>query len=382
MASTGTYIRAELSAGAIARNIALCRNAVGPGVRIAMLAKANAYGHGLRQVLPVLAAHADGCIVASPAEALDVRALGYTGPLLMLFSCGEADWPGGHADTIADLVRGGVTLTVTSTAEADLAAWAAQRTGRRAAVHVMLDSGMTRSGILPAGAPALLTHIRGCPALILTGIYTHLASADESDKSFAHRQLDTFDAALRACAVGPEPGLVRHAANSAALLDIPRSRYDMVRLGLSAYGYRPAPALLNPPALQPALRVTSLLMQTKRVPAGTACGYGCSHVCRRDSLVGLVPIGYGDGYLRDFSNRACMLVGGRPAPVIGRVSMDQTIVDLTDVPGAQAGDPVLVISDNPADPNSVENLAAAAGTIPYVVTTHLAGPRLHRVLGP
>jgi alanine racemase len=177
----------------------------------------------------------------------------------------------------------------------------------------------------------------------------------------------------------PRDGLIRHAANSAATIDLPQSHFDMVRPGIALYGYQPSDAMHRKLPLRPALRLVGRLMQTKTLPAGSACGYGLTHTFRRDSVVGLVPIGYGDGYLRCLSNRASVRVAGRDVPVCGRVSMDQIIVDLTDAPAARVGDEAEVISNDPSTPHSVENLARLAGTIPYEITCRL-GRRVKRVL--
>jgi alanine racemase len=279
-------------------------------------------------------------------------------------------------EAIEELLRLRVTLTVVSPEELAPISRAACRLAAPAEVHVKVDSGMGRSGVSPEGAGALAEAVRASPALRLTGLYTHFATADQPDGEHLREQLRRFRQATGA--IPGREGLLLHAANSAATLEAPQSHLDMVRCGLAVYGYQPADRPDNPLPLRPALRVWGRLLLAKRLPAGAGVGYGLTVALKRDSTIGLAPVGYADGYFRSLSNRATMRVRGRDVPVLGRVSMDQTILDLTDVPGAAAGDAVEVISPDPSAPHSVENLARLAGTIPYEVTCRL-GPRARRV---
>jgi alanine racemase len=180
-------------------------------------------------------------------------------------------------------------------------------------------------------------------------------------------------------ACGGRDELVLHAANSAAVIDMPQTHLDMVRPGLAIYGYQSSEEMHSRPELRPALRLVARVMQIKDVPSGASCGYGLTYAFDRPSRLALVPVGYADGYLRYFSNRATMYVAGGYAPVRGRVSMDQTILDVTDIPTAAVGDEVEIISRDPSQPHSVENLAQLARTIPYEITC-LLGERVRRIL--
>jgi len=162
-------------------------------------------------------------------------------------------------------------------------------------------------------------------------------------------------------------------------VDLPETHLEMVRPGIAVYGYQPSDEMHVRLPLQPCLRLTGRLMQVRPMPAGSRCGYGLRHTFERDSRVGLVPVGYADGYLRCLTNKTVMRVRGQLVPARGTISMDQTIVDLTDVPSAAVGDEVEIISPDPADPHSVENLARLAGTIPYEITCRL-GDRVRRRL--
>jgi alanine racemase len=371
-----SYLTAEVSARAVAANMTMIRSRLDAGTRLCVAVKANCYGHGLDLLLPTISRSADWLAVAAPVEAAQARALGYAGPLLVFFTpcaCAEKE----RQDVIEELLRLRATLTVTAAEELEPISRAASRIGSPADVHVKIDSGMGRSGVLAEESPALAQAVRATPGLRLAGLYTHFATADEPDGEPFAAQLRRFLAAVEA--IPDRDSLIVHAANSAATIESPASRLDMVRCGLAVYGYQPAGRPRNPLPLRPALRVWGRLLAVKRLPAGAGVGYGLTCTLRRDSVAGLVPIGYGDGYFRSHSNRATMRIRGRDVPVLGRVSMDQTAIDLTDVRGATPGDEVEIISPDPAAPHSVENLARLAGTISYEVTCSLMG-RVRRVL--
>jgi len=368
-------VTAHISTQAVRTNLRLLRSVLAPGVRLCAVVKANAYGHGIDLLWETIAAEADALAVATAAEAVELRELGYAGTLLVLFSagaCADRD----ASEDLGELIERDVTLTVVTVAEVEAISRAAATAGKTPAVHVMIDTGMTRSGVADRDAPRLIERIRCTAGLKLTGLYTHLATADGPDKTFAREQLARFARVIEAC--GGRAGLILHAANSAATIDLGESHFDMVRPGLSVYGYQPYAEVTNRLPLRPAMRVTAPLMQVKDVQPGQRCGYGLTYRFERRGRVGLVPIGYADGYFRSYSNRATMRVAGRDVPVRGRVSMDQTIIDLTNAPEVKVGDEVEIISNDPAAPNSVQALAKLAATIPQEVTSNL-GRRVRRV---
>jgi len=370
------HLTAQISASAVRANLALLRECLSPGTKLCAVVKADCYGHCLELLAGVIAQQADCLAVATAQEAISLRRMGYQRQILMFSSPGI--WAGDPEPPklLEQLISENVTLTVVSVAEVSAVAQAARRLGAEADVHVKIDTGMTRSGAAAHAAPGLVENIRRQENLKLTGLYTHFATADEADKSFAREQLRLFLATVDEC--GGRGGLTLHAANSAATIDLPETHLDMVRPGIAVYGYQPSPQMLNRLPLRPALRLTGTLMQVKDVPAGARCGYGLTHTFAAPSRVGLVPVGYADGYRRCLSNRAVMGVGGADAPVRGRVSMDQTIIDLGKIPAAKVGDEVEIISPDPAAANSVENLALLAGTIPHEITC-LLGRRVRRV---
>jgi len=372
-------IVARINLDALRHNVALLRSACRQSVRLCAALKANAYGHGVKVVAPALdEAGADMAAVATLSEALELREIGWAKPILLfgpIFADGN---PASRADRLSAAVAFDLTVTVVDFYGARDLAREACRQRKVARCHIKVDTGMGRMGISPAAAVELAERIRDLPGLRLEGLYSHLATADMADKSFCHEQLAVFRqtiARLRQAGIAPR---IVHAAATAALLDLPESHFDMVRPGIGLYGLLPSDEVANRLPLRPVLKLVSRLVLVKRVKPGQTVGYGRTWRAERPSVLGIVPIGYHDGYLRALSNRAVMTVRGRHAPVVGRISMDQTVLDLTDIPDARVGDEVVVISDDPAEPNSVYGLARIMGTIPYEVTA-LLGNRVARV---
>jgi alanine racemase len=375
---------AEIDTDAIQHNVGLIRQHCGPGVRICAALKANAYGHGISVVAPTLdRAGVDMAAVATIGEAIELRALGWRRPVLCLGPVFAAPTAAERAERIDAAVRYDLTVTIVDGYGARDLNEAAGRQKKHARFHVKVDTGMGRMGIAPATALDLIEKIDGLPNISLDGVYTHLATADESDKSFAHKQLRVFGelvAALREMGISVP---LCHVANSSATLSLPESWCDMVRPGIILYGHLPNQDVKTNLPLRPALRLVSHLVLTKRVAAGHSVGYGRTFIASRDSLLGIVPIGYNDGYLRCLSNRAVVGVAGGYAPVVGQTSMDQTVVDLTDLAvrngeRPRVGDTVVVIDDQSDRPNSVPALAELMKTVPYEVTC-LLGNRVARV---
>ena len=363
------YLTALISASAVRHNIALLRGLVGASVKLCPDVKDDCYGHGMDVLYPVLTERVDGFAVASPTEALELRQRGYDGFILCFLSAYFDDY-----DIQDELIRQGITQTVMSKAALASVQAAAERTGGTAPVHLKVDTGMGRLGVPARQAMDMVSSIQGTPSVKLTGIYTHFATADEADKTAALEQLELFKTVWQAGG-----NVIHHAANSAAIIDLPETHLEMVRPGLAVYGCHPSDQLRNQIELKPCMSVMAKLIAVKHVQKGSRCGYGLTHEYARDSRVGIVPIGYGDGYFRNLSNKAVVRINGQDAPVCGRVSMDQMTVDITDIPDAQVGGEVEIISSDPVAPNSVENLARLAGTIPYEITCHL-GHNMRHVL--
>lgn len=377
IAAMSGILSARLSTAAVRHNVGELRRVVGPETEICAVVKANAYGHGLDHMVAALAPQVDGFAVTLASTALEVRALGWQGPILVFFRAAGFAGGGEVADLLEQVARAGVTVTVAGGEDLTLLEAVAPRLGRPIEAHLKVDTGMGRSGVLASAAPALVERLRQSTAVRLTGIYTQIASADSRDLSSARGQGVAFDKVLKA--VDGVDELTVHAANSAATATLPELHYDMVRPGLALYGGYPSPEMDRPLDLRPVLRLAARLLEVKSVPAGSHTGYGLTHTFERDSRIGLVSVGYADGYPRALSGRATMGVRGVAVPVCGRVSMDQVVVDLTDVEFAQVGDEVEVIAADPDSPHGLERLAAAAGTVPYEIVCGL-GPRVERRL--
>ena len=250
------------------------------------------------------------------------------------------------------------------------------RLGRTAQVHIKLDTGMGRIGVrTPEEAAALAALIDSLPGIGLTGCFTHMATADEPDSAGTLAQIARFEAMTAAIAkVHPAP-IVRHAANTASIFCYPQAHYDMVRGGIALYGYPPVPGVTG---LVPAMRWVTRGVYVKTIAPGERVSYGGTFTAQRDTRVMTVPVGYADGYRRGLSGKGCVLVRGQRAPILGRVCMDQIMVDVTDIPGAQAGDEVVLLGRQGADCIDAEEMAAWLGTISYEVLC-APGKRVPRV---
>lgn len=369
------YCVAEISTSAIKHNLGLIRRELKPSTKLCAVIKANCYGHGWPECMEAIASEADWLAVAAPEEAIAVRQSGWQKPILLLMASG---FPGEVArGRLRQLISQHVTLTVAASGDLAAISSVATEIGQTANVHIKIDSGMTRSGVRTDKAPALIHQARGQSGIALTGLYTHFCMSDAPDKSVTWEQLAKFLATVKACG-DDATGLMLHAASSAATLEFPESHLDMVRVGTAMYGHQPCDEPTRRLPLRAAMRVIARLSQVKEVSAGARVGYSQTYRFEQPGRIGLVPIGYADGYRRAFSNRAVMRIGDHLVPVRGRVSMDQTIVDLTELPDARVGDEVEVISPDAEAPNSVENLARLADTILHEILCGL-GPRVRRI---
>jgi len=376
-------LKAYIDVAALEHNCRVLRSMIPPGCRLSVAAKANGYGHGIGLALPAFeAAGVSMLLTATIQEACELRLLGWARPILVLGSELSLYGPSERREIAEWLVRHDVRVTLTREEDIPALAAAARLAQQPARVHLKFDTGMSRMGVAEAAGLGLVARLAGDPLVQLEGVYTHFATADEYDKTFANEQLERFRRLLAELRTRRIAVPLIHAANSAALIDLPESHFDLVRPGIAVYGYQPSSEMHHQPDLRPAMKLVSRLTLVKRLPAGSAVGYGGTFRTERDTLTGIVPIGYADGYDRRFSNRAKMLIAGRAVPVIGRVSMDQTIVDLTDFERTggepQPGTEVVVIDNRRASPNSVEALAALLQTVPNEIVTRI-GPRVQRI---
>jgi alanine racemase len=245
--------------------------------------------------------------------------------------------------------------------------------------HFKIDTGLTRGGATVSDARGILTRLTALPALRHEGIFTHFARADEPSAAETQKQFELF---VRACRELEDAGFhfsIRHAANSAAVLTAPPTHLDMVRCGISVYGYAPSPAVLSPAELHPVMSIHSYIAKLQTVAPGIGVGYGHKFHCKKETRIALVPIGYGDGISRALgSGVGRLIVGGKLVPIVGRMSMDQVTVDVSSVPEAKIGDSVTVIGENGEIRQSADEIALALGTINYEVLASIM-PRVPRL---
>ena len=362
--------RAEIDLAALRHNLRVVRQRVGDGVQVCAVVKADAYGHGAVRVARTLCgAGIDMLGVALVEEGLALREAGLVEPILVMGLAPE--------DDLADALAADLALTVDGAATAEAIDRAAAAQGTTAAVHLKIDTGMNRLGVRAEEAARAAAEVDALPHLGLAGVYTHLACADEPDDPFTPAQLATFGEALEAMrGVGVAPPLV-HAANSAGLFARPAARFGMVRSGLALYGVGPSEAA-RAADLVPVMTLKTRVATVKQVRAGEGVSYGQRWRAERESRIGVLPVGYADGYPRSLSNRGRVRAAGRLVPVVGAVCMDLVMVDLTDVPEAGAGLEVTLLEADAASPLSAAALAEAAGTIPYEILAGI-GPRVRRV---
>jgi alanine racemase len=378
--------RLLISRSALLHNAKLVRRAVGEQVRICAILKADAYGHGSAIVADTLCNFAADGSSRPAADAVAVATIDEAAALpadlgvpIIVFRPVENLFVGRQRATIDLAIRNDFVLSLCSVTAAEDLARLAVASGRRVAVQVIVETGMTRTGVDPGDLDDLLHKIAARPSLRLTGICTHFASADDPRDPLTGAQLTCFRAATDGFAEVMRGKVLRHAANSAAVFFRRDSHLEMVRPGLALYGIDPTckPSLDRP--LRPAMKWTAPLIGIRSVAKGTGVGYGHSWHAPRDTRIGVAPVGYADGYLRAFSDRAVVMIGGRPAPVVGRVSMDAITIDLANHPHVQLGDEVTLLDDDPLSPASVYRLAQLVDTIPYEIFCRI-GPRVQRVV--
>ena len=367
---------AEVDLSALRGNLAWIRHRAGKGVKIITVVKADAYGHGLKQIAALLMQSGTDIFgVANLAEAQAIHSVGRGWPVLMLGAC--------LPDEVEIAVRDDVMPTISSFAEAQAFEMAAAKQNKFALVHVKIDTGMGRLGVSAAGAAELLARMATLPHLHVSGIYTHYSSA-EDDRKFSSAQRQRFETAVRELrAKKLLPPLV-HANNSAALLHEPRSSDNVVRPGLLVYGITP-PGMRRVDSsvrkhLHAALSFHCRVSFVKEIAKGAPLSYGRTFIAPKQLRVATLTAGYGDGYPRAASNRAAVLIQGKRCRVLGCVTMDQTLVDVSAVNSVKPGDEVVLIGQQGREEISAGELAATCGTVPWEVLTNITYrvPRIYR----
>jgi alanine racemase len=366
---------AEIDLTAISHNIGVLRRLARPGALFMAVVKANAYGHGAIPVAQeAIAAGADRLGVATIEEAVQLAQAGITVPIQIL-----SEIPADTADLCAALDHGFI-LTVCRRETATALSKSAVASGKIAKTHVKVDTGMNRLGISadPTDAVEFVKDLLALPSLDVEGIFTHFATADDPESDFSRTQLTRFTKVLDALG---EQGIcppVRHAANSAAIIDFPESHLDMVRAGIAVYGLNPSAAFAGRADLKPSLSLKTKVTFVKDVPAGEGISYGLTYMTVRPGKIATLPLGYADGYSRMLSNKTAVLINGTRAPNVGTICMDQFMVDVSDIQGVEPGAETVLIGQQGQARITADDIAAALGTINYEVVC-LIGARVPRV---
>jgi len=353
--------------------------------------KANGYGHGAVPVAETaLDNGASRLAVHRTLEGVQLRQAGVTAPILIMGYTLQAE-----AEIIA---RWDLTPTVNTLEQAQALSAVASRPpsfppnfppeggteggggdeGGALPIHVKVDTGMGRFGLLPEEVVDFVRAISKLPGLTLEGLYTHFATADAADKTYTGKQFEIYLEVVKRLEEAGFTIPIKHVANSAATLDLPQTHLDMVRCGIAMYGLRPSSEVEPTIPLCPAMTIKSRVARVRTLPAGYSISYGCTYTTRGPARVALVPIGYGDGYPRLISNRGQVLIRGQRAPIVGRVCMDQLVVKVSHIPDVQQDDEVVLLGQQGDDEITAEEVATWAETINYEVTTSIL-PRVTRV---
>ena len=357
---------AEISLSALKHNIAEIRKLLKPKVRYMAVVKANAYGHGAVAVSrAAVEAGADYLAVANLKEALELREAGIVSPILILTES--------PTSVMDEITQYDLSQTIYSFSEAQALSDEAQKRGKSACVHVKIDTGMGRVGVRPSEANAFITKISSLPGLRLEGVFTHFAMAEDPQDNFTQDQFKKFSQVISKVNHIP----IKHSANSAGVLFHPETHLDMVRVGLMMYGLYPqgnSRRLIN---LKPALAFKSRVTYLKKVPAGTPLSYGCTYVAPKETNIATIPVGYADGFSRRLSNRGQVIIRGKRFPVVGRVTMDLTMVDVGNGK-VGIGDEVVLIGEQNGQAISADEVAGLEDTISYEVVCGI-GKRVPRI---
>jgi len=352
---------AEVNLTRLSRNLQAIRAYVAPA-RVMIVVKANAYGHGLAEVARQLGPQADYIGVAVLEEGIFLRNLGVKAPILIL--------GGIWGDQVPQYLQHDLTLTASSVERLEQIDGAAADMGVKAKVHLKIDTGMERIGVHYYSARTLQEAALRCKHVIVEGIFSHFANSDAADLSHARLQLERFQEVLRFYENNSLAMPIRHMANSAAILQMKESHLDMVRPGIMLYGVYPAREVTRTVEVRPALAWKSRVVYFKVVKAGHPVSYGSAWQSDHPVRIVTVPVGYGDGYFRSMSNQAQVLIRGKRYPQVGRICMDQMMVNI-EADSAFNGDEVTLMGESDSLAISAQELADWAGTIPYEILTNI-----------
>lgn len=354
-------VYAKIDLDAVRHNLDAVHQLLKPGTQVIAVIKADGYGHG---ALPIAGTveqieYLYGFAVATAEEALLLRSHGIQKPILILGYVFPEHYP--------MLVSREIRPAVFTLEMAEQLSEAAQKADKDIAVHIKVDTGMSRIGMQVSAENAkMIAQIASLPHIVVEGIFTHFARADETDKSAAEQQFAQF---IHMTEMTKEAGIkipYRHCANSAAIIDLPQTDMDLVRAGIILYGLWPSDEVQKERIdLHPVLELVSHIAYVKQLEAGRSISYGGTYTAQEPRTVATIPVGYGDGYPRSLSNKGCVLIHGQRAPILGRVCMDQFMADVTDIPDVKTGDKVILAGRDQDEALTLEELGDLSGRFNY-----------------
>lgn len=374
MMNRHSRVYASIDLTAVLHNMEAIHRLLHPKAKIIAVIKTDAYGHGAVEIAETIE-HLDylfGFATATAEEAFTLRRQGIKKPVLIL----------GHVFAEHDkmLAEQEIRPSVFTLEKAEQLSKAAQAVGKDLAVHIKIDTGMGRIGMRPEPESAkTIAQIAALPHIVVEGIFTHFAKADETDKTYTKRQIAQFQEIIRLAEKEGVTVPYRHCSNSAGIIDMPDANMDLVRAGIILYGLWPSDKVHKERIdLHPVLELKSHVAYVKTVEAGTSISYGGTYTAAIPRVVATIPVGYGDGYPRSLSNKGWVLIHGQRAPIIGRICMDQFMVDVTDIAHVKAGDLVTLAGTDGAQRLSLETLGELSGRFHYEFACTL-GRRIPRV---
>ncbi len=363
----------EIDLDAISHNYRAIKDRLRQGTKILAVVKANAYGHGMVEVSRKLAKGGASYLgVASVDEAVALREAKIKLPILILSSILSKE--------IKDAINYGLTFTICDKELSKEIDKVARKVNKRILAHVKVDTGMGRLGVWHEEADELIEHVSGLKNIILEGIYTHFSSADEENTDYTIEQINNFKAIIKELEKKGLKVPYIHAANSAGAILFKDSHFNMVRPGLMIYGLYPNEAISKTVRLKPALSLKTRIIFLKRAPSGRSISYGRTYITNKETQIATLPIGYADGLNRGLSNKGEVIVRKKRVPIVGRICMDHTMVDVGDINGIKVGDEAVLIGAQGSERITAEDIARLLDTIPYEVVCWISSrvPRMYK----
>jgi len=363
--------RYEVNLKNLQYNFINIRNFVGPKAQVISVVKANGYGMGIARISKALVeAGCQRLAVATPDEAVSLREAGIQEPVLVL-------GPSPH-EAAEYYVRYDIAAALTDMSFAHTASRTAEKQGKLARLHLKIDTGMGRIGFLPEELAKILPELKSLPCLDIEGVFTHFATADELNLDYTHWQFKRFARAMDILEEYGSKTRLRHVCNSPATLNTPDYHLDAVRPGLILYGMWPSETCSRPFELKPVFQIKTEVAVLRTLPLGSGVGYGLRYMTRGEERIAVLPIGYHDGYPRNLSMKASVLVRGVRAPIVGSICMDQMMVNVTHIPDVNVKDEVVLLGSQGEERITPEEIACLLGTINYEIP-NLFTPRVPRV---